>query len=143
MKLRVAPVGVNYVHQTWPLVKQFVVDTFAEGHDFPEESLSYKVEHVLQFLASGQWVMYVALDEEAKIHGACTVSFINYPLHRVAFVTTYGGRFLSNDSVMDQFKVLLKTQGATKVQALCRESMIRLLDKFGFEPRHTMVEVLL
>lgn len=143
MKLKVAPVGTNYVHQTWPLVKQFIVDTFAEGHDFPEESLSYKVEHVLQFLASGQWVLLVALDEEAKIHGACTVSFINYPLHRVAFVTTYGGEFVSNQDVMNQFKNIMKSNGATKIQAYCRDSMIRLLSKFDFEPRNTLVEALI
>lgn len=143
MNLKIVPVGVNYVHQTWPFVKQFIVDTFAEGHAFPEETLSYKPEHVIQYLVSGQWVLFVAVDEEAKIHGACTVSFLNYPLHRVAFVTTYGGRFLSNDSVMNQFKALLKAQGATKVQALCRDSVVRLLSKFGFESRNTMVETLL
>ena len=143
MSLKVAPVNINYVHQTWPLVKQFVLDTFAEGQDFPEESLSYKPDHVLQFLVSGQWMLYVALDEEAKIHGACTVSFMNYPLHRVAFVTTYGGHFLSNDSVMNQFKALVKAQGATKVQAYCRDSMVRLLKRFEFEPRNTLVEVML
>lgn len=143
MKLKVAPVGINYVHQTWPLVKEFVKATFDEGQNFPEESLSYKVEHVLQFLASGQWVLLVALDEEAKIHGACTVSFINYPLHRVAFVTTYGGEFVSNQDVMNQFKNIMKSNGATKIQAYCRDSMIRLLSKFDFEPRNTLVEVML
>lgn len=143
MNLRVVPVSDSYVHQTWPLVKQFIEDTFAEGQDFPEETLSYKVDHVLQFLASKQWLLVVAIDEQAKIHGACTVSFLNYPQHRVAFVTTYGGHFISNDSVMDQFKVLMRSQGATKLQALCRKSMIRLLGRFGFAPRNTMVEVML
>lgn len=143
MKLKVAPVGTNYVHQTWPLVKEFVKATFDEGQNFPEESLSYKVEHVLQFLASGQWVLLVALDEEAKIHGACTVSFINYPLHRVAFVTTYGGEFVSNEEVMGQFKNIMKSSGATKIQAFCRDSMVRLLSKFDFEPRNTLVEALI
>lgn len=143
MTLKVTPVGVNYVHQTWPLVKQFVVDTFTEGHVFPEETLPYKPEHVLQYLASGQWLLIVVLDEEGKIHGACTVSFINYPLHRVAFVTTYGGQFISNAEVMDQFKVLMKVHGATKIEAFCRDSMVRLLGRFGFEPRNTLVEVML
>lgn len=143
MSLKVVPVGINYVHQTWPSVKQFVLDTFAEGQDFPEATLSYKPEHVLQFLASGQWLLLVAVDEEAKIHGACTVSFINYPLHRVAFVTTYGGQFLSNDVVMNQFKNIMKNNGATKVQAYCRDAMVRLLKRFDFEPRNTLVEVML
>lgn len=143
MSLKVVIVNTNYVHQTWPLVKQFVADTFAEGHDFPEESLSYKIDHVLQFLVSGQWLLVVIIDEKAKIHGACTVSFINYPLHRVAFITTYGGEFVTNKDTMDQFKVLMKAQGATKMQALCRDSMVRFLKRYDFEPRNTMVEVLL
>ena len=139
MKLKVVPVGANYVHQAWPQVRQFVDDALAEG----QGSVDYSVEHVLQYLASGQWLLVVAVDEEQKIHGACTVSFINYPLHRVAFVTTYGGKFLSNEVVMSQFKTLLKAHGATKVEAYCRESMIRLLSKFDFQPRHTVVEAAL
>lgn len=137
MSLKVIPIGVNYVHQAWPHVKQFVDAAVAEG----QGAADYGTEHVLQYLASGQWVLFVAVDEEQKSHGACTVSFINYPLHRVAFVTTYGGKFLSNDVVMEQFKTLLKANGATKIEAYCRESMVRLLGKFDFQPKSTMVEV--
>lgn len=140
MSLKVVPVSSEYVHQTWPLVKQFVIDTIAEGIECPDEMLSYKPEHVIQFLASKQWLLVVIIDEEAKIHGACTVSFLNYPLHRVAFVTTYGGHFVSNAETMEQFKALMKEHGATKIQALCRKSVVRLLGQFGFEPRNTMVE---
>ena len=141
MKLRVAPVSVDYIHQIWPFIEQHVQNTFAEGHNFPEWSLDYNPTHVRQLLISGQWVLFIALDEEAKIQGSCTVSFINYPLHRVAFVTTYGGNFVSNSDVMAQFKNLLKSYGATKAQAYCRDSMVRLLKRFEFEPRNTLVEV--
>lgn len=143
MSLKVVPVGVNYIQQTWPFVKQFVEDALTKGYDFPDESRLYTAQHVLQYLVSGQWVLLVAMDEEAKIHGACVVSFINYPLHRVAFVTAYGGAFISNDEVMEQFKNIMKSSGATKIQAFCRDSMVRLLKKFDFEPRNTLVEVML
>lgn len=143
MSLAVRLVGVNYVQQTWPLVRQFIEDALIKGHNFPEESKSYSIDHVRQFVASGQWMLLVVVDEETKIHGACTVSFINYPLHRVAFVTTYGGEFISNDEVLGQFKQAMKSHGATKIEAYCRESMVRLLGKFGFEPRNTLVEVML
>lgn len=143
MNLKVAPVSVNYIHQTWPLVEKFIQDSFTEGSPFPEETLPYKPTHVRQFLSSGQWLLFVAIDKDAKIHGACTVSFLNYPLHRVAFVTSYGGEFISNMEVMNQFKQAMKSYGATKVEAYCRESMVRLLGKFGFEPRNTLVEVML
>lgn len=141
--LSVRSVGTNYVHQTWPLVEAFIEDALAKGCEASGESPLYETPHVLQFLASGQWLLFVAIDNEAKIHGACTVSFINYPLHRVAFVTTYGGMFVSNDEVMNQFKSILKSHGATKVQAYCRKAMVRLLGKFDFEPRNTLVEVML
>lgn len=143
MNLKVVPVNPNYIHQTWPFVRKFVEDSLYIGHPFPEETASYKPEHVLQLLASGSWTLLVVLDKDAKIHGACTVSLINYPLHRVAFVTTYGGKFVSNDDVMNQFKALMKSYGATKIQAICRESMVRMLGKFDFEPRNVVVEALL
>lgn len=143
MSLTIRVVNTNYVHQTWPLVKDFLEEALVKGHAFPDESRLYTTEHILQFLASGQWVLFVAVDEEAKIHGCCSVSFLNYPLHRVAFVTAYGGEFVTNEEVMDQFKQIVKSYGATKIQALCRKSMVRLLERFGFEPRNTAVEVLL
>ena len=90
---------------------------------------------------SGQWLLLVAVDEENAIHGAMTVSFVNYPLHRVAFVTTTGGKFIANPALLEQLKQILKTRGATKIQAFGRESMVRLLEKSGFEPRNTLVEV--
>jgi hypothetical protein len=37
---------------------------------------------------------------------------------------------------------LVKLHGATKIQASCRESMVRLLSRAGFEPRNTLVETL-
>jgi len=94
------------------------------------------------FLTSGQWTLFVAVDEENKIHGAMTISYINYPLHRVAFVTTTGGKFIANPDLLEQLKALVKINGATKIQAYCRESMVRLLARANFEPRNTLVEVL-
>lgn len=143
MKLTIRPVDVSYVHQTWPLVKHFVEDALQKGHDFPDWAACYTVDHVLQFLVAGQWILLVAIDEEAKIHGACTVSFINYPLHRVAFVTTIGGKLISSDETFEQLKAILKAYGATKIQGSGREAIVRLWKRYNFEPRNTLVEVLI
>jgi hypothetical protein len=97
---------------------------------------------VQQFVSSGQWLLLVAADEDNVVHGAMTVSFITYPLHRVAFVTTTGGKFIANPELLEQLKALVKLHGATKIQAFCRESMVRLLARAGFEPRNTLVETL-
>ncbi|NDC61790.1 MAG: hypothetical protein EBZ60_07245 [Betaproteobacteria bacterium] len=95
------------------------------------------------FLAAGTWLLIVAVDEEANVHGACTVSFMNYPLHRVAFITSIGGKLVSNQNTFEQLKRILQAYGATKIQGYGRESIVRLWKRYNFEPRNTLVEVLL
>jgi len=142
MSLTVRPVDVNHVQQVWPMVRSHIQESFDKGGDFPDWAAGYTSSHVQSFLTSGQWLLLVAVDEEDAIHGAMTISFVNYPLHRVAFVTTTGGKFIANPELLTQLKVLVKAHGATKIQAFCRESMVRLLSRAGFEPRNTLVEVL-
>jgi hypothetical protein len=143
MTLTVCPVDVNHTHQVWPMVQGYVQEALDKGGDFPEWADGYNIHHVQNFVTSGQWLLFVAADEEKVIHGAMTVSFISYPLHRVAFVTTAGGKLIANPELLEQLKALVKPHGATKIQAFCRESMARLLSRVGFEPRNILVEVLL
>jgi len=142
MSLTVRPVDTNYIQQVWPIVEGFIQEALDKGGEFPDWADSYNAHHVKMFLTSGQWTLFVAVDEENKIHGAMTISYINYPLHRVAFVTTTGGKFIANPDLLEQLKALVKINGATKIQAYCRESMVRLLARANFEPRNTLVEVL-
>jgi hypothetical protein len=142
MNLTVRSVDVNHVQQVWPMVKDFIQEALDKGGDFPEWAAGYNISHVQSFITTGQWLLLVAVDEEKAIHGAMTISFLNYPLHRVAFVTTTGGKFIANPELLEQLKVLVKIHGATKIQAFCRESMVRLLARANFEPRNTLVEVL-
>lgn len=142
MSLTVRSVNTNLVHQVWPMVQGFVQEALDKGGDFPDWSDEYNIHHVQQFVASGQWLLLVAVDEDSVVHGAMTISFITYPLHRVAFVTTTGGKFIANPELLEQLKALVKLHGATKIQAFCRESMVRLLARAGFEPRNTLVETL-
>ena len=143
MSLTIRTVDAAYVHQTWPLVKGFVEEALTKGHDFPEWAACYNEDHVLQFLASGQWLLIVAVDEETNVRGACSVSFINYPLHRVAFVTSIGGKLIANRGAVQQLKQILKSYGATKIQGSGSDAIVRLWKRFNFEPRNTLVEVLL
>jgi hypothetical protein len=124
------------------MVQGYVQESLDKGGDFPEWADGYNLSHVQGFVTSGQWLLLVAVDEEKVIHGAMTLSFLNYPLHRVAFVTTTGGKFIANPELLDQLKALVKLHGATKIQAFCRESMVRLLSRAGFEPRNMLVETL-
>lgn len=142
MSLTVRSVDTNHVHQVWPMVQGYVQEALDKGGDFPEWSNGYNAHHVQQYVTSGQWLLVVAADGDNVVHGAMTISFITYPLHRVAFVTTAGGKFIANPELLEQLKALVKLHGATKIQAFCRESMVRLLARAGFEPRNTLVEVL-
>jgi hypothetical protein len=138
MTLRVAPVDPNHIQQVWPRVVDFIKSAVDKGTT--EEAANYNEHHIQQYLTSGQWFLLVAVDEQNEIHGACTVSFMNYPFHRVAFITTTGGKFIVNPEVFDQLKEFCKQYGATKIQAYCRKSMVRLAESCGFEPGNTLIE---
>jgi hypothetical protein len=123
----------NFVSQTWNLVSGFIEDALQYSDD-------YSLDQVKVFLTNGQWQLIVALDNLGKIKGCCTVSFLNYPNDRVAFITTIGGKFISDKEIYKEFTELLKTQGATKVQGAARESIARLWRRLGFTEKYVIVE---
>ncbi len=123
----------NFVSQTWNLVSGFIGDALDYSDD-------YSLDQVKVYLTSGQWQLVVALDDLGKIKGCCTVSFLNYPNDRVAFITTIGGKFISDKEIYREFTELLKTQGATKVQGAARESIARLWRRLGFTEKYVIVE---
>lgn len=139
MTLTIRPVDAAYVQQVWPMVSGFLEDALSKLEGSPD----YNLSHVQMFLTSGQWLLLVAVDENNAIHGAATVSFINYPLHRVAFITAIGGKLVSSTDTFQQLSALLKQRGATKIQGFGREAIVRLWKRYNFEPRDTLVEVLL
>ena len=143
MTLQIKVVDTNFVHQVWPHVEGFITSALASEDNFPDWSRGYNIDHIRTFVVSGQWLLLVAVNEAGNIHGCATVSFINYPLHRVAFITATGGKFIASKEVFGQLKAILKGLGATKIQGFGRESIVRLWRRFDFEPRNTLVEVLI
>ena len=141
--LTISTVPTQYTNQTWPLVEPFIKEALDKGGDFPEWADGYNIHHIQGFVTSGQWILIVALDENKVVQGCCTVSFINYPLHRIAFVTSIGGKLISNQDTFNQLRAILKSYGATKIQGYGRESIVRLWKRYKFEPRNTLVEVLI
>ena len=141
MNLKVYPVEINYVVQLWPMVKPFLEEALTKDNDAPEWSECYNIHHIQGFITSGQWLLLVAADENKEIHGAATVSFANYPMNRVAFITLIGGHLVSNEDTFKQLTDLLKGYGATKLQGYGRPAIVRLWKRYGFEPRTTLVEV--
>ena len=140
MKLTVKVIEPAYIKNVWPHVKHYIEEALEVGQQGPEELRDYGPDHILMYLASGQMMLIVGTNEANELKGAMTVSFIDYPKHRVAFITTFGGYLVSDKDNFVQVKSILKTYGATKLQAYCRDSMVRYLKRFGFEPRNTLVE---
>lgn len=134
MSLLIRHVPVQYVNQAWPLVENYLESAVQYGGD------DYTLEQVKVFVATGQWLLVVAADEQGAVKGAATISFSNYPNDRVAFVTFIGGRLISNQETFKQFSELLKANGATKIQGAARESIARLWSRYGFKERYIVVE---
>ena len=134
----IQPVSIEHIHQTWPLVEKFIVESIDKGLN--GATPDYTPDQILVYLASGQWLLIVAVDENNSIHGAMTVSFINYPLHRVAFVTATGGKTIINTDTFDQLKRIAKHHGATKIQAMARPAMVKLLQTCDMKPGNTLME---
>ena len=134
MNLSVQPVPTEIVHQAWPKVEGFLEEALKWGED------DYTKEQAKALLASGSWVLLVAVDEENKIHGAASVHLFNMPNDRIAFITAIGGRLISNKDTYAQLCNVLKAYGATKIQGAARESIARLWSRYGFKERYIIVE---
>lgn len=143
MAITVKRVETAYVAQAWPLVKEFINDAIEKAQPEDKSTHNYTLDHIQAFLASGQWLLLVGVNENGGVVGAATVSFINYPRHRVAFITSIGGYLISSRDTFEQLKTILKAHGATKIQGYGRESIVRLWKRYNFEPRATLVEVLI
>ena len=134
MTLTVRHVATHYISQTWPSVEKYI--GAAQEHCGDD----YTLDQIKLYLTSGQWVLLVATSEEGVIHGAATVSFINNPNDRVAFITFIGGKLISSQDTFAQLKSILKQFGATKIQGAAREAIARLWSRYGFKERYIIVE---
>jgi hypothetical protein len=132
--MNIRTVGQQYINQTWHLVKGYIAESQKHGGG------DYNTEHVKVYLTTGQWILIVAVDENNVIHGAMTITFNNYPNHRVAFITATGGRGIITRDTLKQLKEILKDLGATRIRSAVRPSMERLLYRVGFFKRYTIAE---
>lgn len=136
MTLKVQPVPVQLVNQVWSRVEPFIKS--AEEKFGGSE---YTTEQIKVYLVTGQMMLLVATDDNAEIHGAATVSFINYPNDRVAFVTAIGGKLVTSPETFAQMSDVFKANGATKIQGMAKEAVARLWKRFGFDEKAILVEV--
>ena len=132
--MNIQRVDVGHIHQVWPLVEGYMASALEHSKG------DYTREAVKVLLATGQWVLIVAVNEEG-VQGAATVSFSSRPHDRVAFVTLIGGKLISNDETFEQLKNMLRMMGATCIEGAARESIARLWSRYGFEEKYRIVGV--
>jgi hypothetical protein len=133
--MKIQHVPVQFAAQTWPLVEEYLAESqaYAQG--------DYTLDQVQMYVCTGQWLLLVAADDESKIHGAMTVEFINKPTKRVAFVTGTGGKFIIDESAFKQLEDVCRANGATTIECAARDSVARLLTRFGFEDKYRILGV--
>lgn len=135
MTFKVQPVPTQLVNQTWARVEPFI-----KAAEEKFGNAEYTAEQVKVYLVLGEWMLMVATDENNEIHGAATVSFINYPSDRVAFITSIGGKLVTSPDTFEQMSKILKANGATKIQGVAKEAVARLWKRFGFQDKAILVE---
>jgi hypothetical protein len=124
----------QYLHIHWDKIAKYLQ---------PALDLSgveeFNLDQMKNYIVNGQWKLFL-VTEDKDICGAVVVCFANYPNDYIAFVTAIGGKFISNKAISDQFKQLLKSMGATKIQGYARESVARLWKRIGFKNKQILVE---
>jgi hypothetical protein len=135
--MNIQHVPVEFAAQTWDLVRGFLSESqqYAQG--------DYTLDQVQMYVCTGQWLLLVAVDDAQKIHGAMTVEFINKPTKRVAFVTGTGGKFIINEETFKQLENVCRARGATVIECAARDSVAKLLTRFGFEEKYRILGVAL
>ena len=135
--MNIQHVPVQYTAQTWGLVKDFL----AESQQYSQGD--YTLDQIQMYVCTGQWLLLVATDDESKIHGAMTVEFANRPNQRVAFITGTGGKFIINRKTFEQLENICRVNGATAIECAARDSVARLLARFGFAEKYRILGVAL
>ena len=132
--MQVQRVDIAHVNQVWHLVEPYIADAMEYSCG------DYTVDQVKTLVVMGHWTLLVAVDDDG-VKGAATVSFSNRPSDRVAFITSIGGKLISNPDTFEQLKQLLAGTGATYIEGAARESIARLWSRYGFEEKYRILGV--
>lgn len=133
--MKIQHVPLQHAAQTWELVQEYLAESQVHAKG------DYSLEQIKLYVLTGQWMLLVSTDDENKIHGAMTIDFINRPNHRVAFVTGTGGKAIINEDTFKQLENICRVNGATKIECAARDSVSRLLGRFGFNEKYIILEV--
>lgn len=133
--MKIQHVTLDWVHRTWPAAEPFLANAL-------EHSSDYTLDQVKTFVATGQWILVVAV-EAGEIQGAAAINLFNRPNARVAFITALGGKGILTPESFEQLKALLTLFGATAIEGAVRESVARLWNRCGATEKYRIVGVTL
>ena len=130
--MRILNVPLEYTNQVWTQVEGYLERAFdyAEG--------DYTVQDARVYVTSGLWHLVIA-EAEDGIKGAALVMYFNRPRDRIAFVLAMGGRLITSSDTFNQFKGILRANGATCIEGAARDDILRLWAKFGVVKKYNII----
>lgn len=131
--LYVSEVPLEYTVIIWPHVEHFI-----------EQSLQHSCGELTAadarvYVTQGHWVLLSVYNEDNNVVGALVVQFFNRVRDRVAFIVAMGGKTILSPETFDQFASILMRNGATCVEGGVRKSVARLLHRYGFTHKYSIV----
>lgn len=117
----------------WPQIARDVAACLATGPGNDIEQLRLSVLTGRTYVAVAQ--------EHNEIKGAAVYQIVTQKDKKVAYVISMTGRGIANADSINDFYRAVKTQGARRVQALCRPSAGRLWQRFGLKETYKIMEV--
>jgi len=137
--ISIQSVSPVHVHQMWEVVGHFIESAV----DVALGNIDCSADQLKMQLVSGSQTLLVAVENE-QIIGAATIQVSSLPNHRVATMTTVGGRCIVDEESFNQVVAWAKSQGATKIRAYASGARIRLYrQKVGLMATETVVEKLI
>ena len=135
--MQIQEVPIQYVNMIWPSVEGFLASAipYSDGDITLDETKSYCV--------NGVWKLLVAVDENNVVQGGATLHFFNRFNHRVAFITTIGGKGILTPENFSQFSDILRSNGATCIEGSVRDSLMRLAARFGARKKSNNIQLVI
>ena len=133
MSLSIRTVGAERIAQLFPAVEGFIGQGLSNTDDCT-------VDQVKLFLMNGTWQLLVVIDKKNLIVGCYVLSIVNSPNDRTATIVAAAGKGLAGQEIFDQVCEYVKALGATRIQALAKESAARLYGRVGLKEKAILVE---
>lgn len=133
MTLKILPIGPKCMPRVFPMVKSYIEDALKTTDDCTIDQVEF-------YLKDGSWELVTAVDEEGEFKGAYVLTIMNSPNDRTAMIILAAGKGLAGQDIFDQLCNYVKGLGATRVQALAKESAARLYGRVGLKEKAILVE---